>query len=41
LKAKIDTGSKEENKAYDAMSRWKGRFGKFGPHNRNRNMDKI
>ena len=31
LKAKIDTGSNEENQGYAATSRRKGRFGKFGP----------
>ena len=31
LKAKVDIGSNEENQAYAAISRRKGRFGKFGP----------
>ena len=41
LKAKVDMGSNEENQAYATMSRRKGRFGKFGPQKKRRNMDKI
>ena len=41
LKGKVDIGWKEESQAYVAMSRRKGRFGKFGPLNIKRNMDKI
>ena len=41
LKAKVDTGLSEGNQAFAAISRKKGRFGKFGPHNKRRNMDKV
>ena len=41
LKAKVDTISSEENQALVAMSRKKGRFGKFGAQNKRRNMDKV
>ena len=41
LKAKIDIGSNEENQAYASMSRRKGRFDKFGPQKKMRNIDKM
>ena len=41
LKAKIGTGTNEENQAYAAMSRRKGKFGKSGHQNKGRNMNKI
>ena len=41
LKAKADTGPSEGNHAFAAISRQKGRFGKFGPQNKRRNMDKV
>ena len=41
LKEKIDMGSNEENQDYAAMTRRKGRFGKFCPQRKRRNMDKI
>lgn len=41
LKEKIDVGSNEPNQAYAAMSRRKGKFGKFGPQKRKKNMDKV
>ena len=41
MKAKADIGSSEGNQAFAAMSKKKGRFGKFGPRNKRRNMDKV
>ena len=41
LKAKADIGSSEGNQAFAAISKKKGRLGKFGPHNKRRNMDKV
>ena len=41
LKAKIDIGSNEENQAYHAVLRRKGRFNMFGPQKKRRNMDNI
>ena len=41
LKAKANTESSEGNQAFAAMSRKKGRFSKFGPQSRRRNMDKA
>ena len=41
LKAKADTGPSEGNHAFAAISRQKGRFGKFGHQKKIRNMNKI
>jgi len=41
LKAKVDIGSNEENQAYVAMSRRKGRFEKLCPQKKRRKMDKT
>ena len=39
--SRLKEGSRKENQAYATMSRKKGRFGKFGPQNKRRNMDKV
>ena len=39
--SRLNEGSKEENQAFAAMSGKKGRFGKFGPQNKNRNVGKA
>lgn len=41
LKAKVDVGPNEHNQAYAAMTRRKGKFGKFSPQKKKRNMDKV
>ena len=41
LKAKADTRSSEGNQDFAAISKKKGRFGKFGPQNKRRNMDNV
>ena len=41
LKSKVDTGPSEGNQAFATTYRKKGRFRKFGPHNKRRNMDNI
>ena len=41
MKAKADTRSSEGNLAFAAIFRKKGRFSKFGPQNKRRNMDKV
>ena len=41
LKAKADTEPSEENHAFAASYRKKGRFEKFGPQNKRRNMDNV
>jgi len=41
LKAKINVGPSEQNQAYATMTRRKGKFGKFGPSKKRKNMDKI
>lgn len=41
LKAKVDTRPTEKNHAFSASYRKKGRFEKFGPQNKRRNMDNI
>ena len=41
LKANADTGPSEENHAFAASYRKKGRFRKFGPQNKRRNMENV
>ena len=41
LKAKADTRPSEENQAFAASYKKKGRFRKFGPQNKRRNMDNV
>jgi len=41
LKAKVDVGPSEQNQAYTARTRRKGKFGRFGPQKKRRNMDKV
>lgn len=42
LKEKSDVGSNEQVQAFAAMTKWKGKFGRFGPQNKNKNdMSKV
>ena len=41
LKAKVDTRPSEENHAFAASYRKKGRFRKFGTQNKRKNMDNV
>lgn len=41
LKAKTNVGSNEQNQAYAAMSKGKGKFGKFGPQKKRKNLAKV
>ena len=41
MKAKSDVGSNEQTQAYVAMAKRKGKFGKFGPQKRKKNMAKV
>ena len=41
LKSKFGKGSRQGNQAFAAIFRKKGRFRKFGPQNKRRNMDKV
>ena len=41
LKSKADTISSDRNQAFASMSKKKGRFGKFGPQNKRRNMESM
>ena len=41
LKEKYDVGSNEQNQAFSAMAKIKGKFGKFGPHNWRKNLEKV
>ena len=41
LKSKSNAGSSEGNQAFATISRKKGRFRKFGPQNKRRNMEKV
>jgi len=41
LKAKVDVEPNEQNQAYPAVTRRKGKFGKFGPQKKMKNMDKV
>ena len=41
LKEKYDVGLGEQNQAYATMTKWKGKFGKFGPQKKKKNMAKI
>jgi len=41
LKAKFDVGVGEKNQAYATMTKRKGKFGKFGPPKKKKNMAKI
>ena len=41
MKAKADAGSNEQTQAYAAMEKRKGKFGKFGPQKRKKNMAKV
>lgn len=41
LKLKTNVGSNEKNQAQIALKKIKGKFGKFGPQKKNKNMAKV
>lgn len=41
LKAKTDVGANEQNQAYGVITKGKGKFGKFGPQKKRKNMAKV